>query len=105
MLNISSIHTDIYIYFLTRTSFLPGVVEKELLSYYSDGHIAGNQIKRIQCQSYPVYNKAKATDIKSRTLSNTEKKGELSSSSTDPRVGSTDDSSRQMAFRYDATVN
>lgn len=69
MLNISSVCTDIYIYCLTPTHFLPGAAEKELLSYYNDGRIAGNQIKRIMCQSYPVYNKAKASDIKSRTLS------------------------------------
>lgn len=69
MLNISSIHTDIDLYFLTPTSVPLDAVEKELLSYYNDGRIAGNQIKRIMCQSYPVYNKAKASQIKSRTLS------------------------------------
>lgn len=53
-LNISSKYTDVYVCALTPTSFLPAVVEKELLSYWSDGHIAGNGIKRIQCQGYSV---------------------------------------------------
>lgn len=66
-LNISSTSTDTHIYFLTPTSFFPGAVEKELLSYYSDGHIAGNLIMRIMCQCYPVYKAAEASDIKSRT--------------------------------------
>jgi len=46
-------------------------VEKEFLSYYNDGHIAGNQIKRKMCQSHLLYNEAKASDMKSRSLSST----------------------------------
>lgn len=63
------------------------------------GHTAGKQIRRTEFQSLPGYKMKKATDIKIRILP--EEAGELSSCSTDPRVGQATTWSRQPAFRWD----